>query len=101
MHTEETFGPVVVVDSFDDLDDAIARANATPYGLAGSIWTQRWRDADRAARKLQAGTIYVNCHAWADPAVPMGGMKASGIGVQSGREGLESYLMSKTTLALL
>ena len=101
MHTEETFGPVVVVEPFDDLDEAIARANATPYGLAGSIWTQRWRDADQAARRLQAGTIYVNCHAWADPAVPMGGMKASGIGVQSGREGLESYLMSKTTLALL
>ena len=101
MQTEETFGPVVVVEPFDDLDDAIARANATPYGLAGSIWTQRWRDADRAARKLHASTIYVNCHAWADPAVPMGGMKASGIGVQSGREGLESYLMSKTTLALL
>lgn len=101
MASEETFGPVVAVDPFDDLDEAIARANATPYGLAGSIWTQRWRDADRAARTMQAGTVYVNCHAFADPAVPMGGLKASGIGLQSGREGLESYLQSKTTLAVL
>lgn len=101
MASEETFGPVVVVEAFDELDDAIARANATPYGLAGSIWTQRWRDADRAMRTMQAATVYVNCHAWADPAVPMGGLKASGIGIQSGREGMESYLTSKTTLALL
>ena len=101
MAREETFGPVVVVEAFDELDDAFTRANATPYGLAGSIWTQRWRDADRATRTMQAATVYVNCHAWADPAVPMGGMKASGIGIQSGREGMESYLTSKTTLALL
>jgi len=101
LASEETFGPAVVVERFDDLDEAISRANATPYGLAGSIWTRRWRDADRASTRLQAGTVYVNCHAWADPAVPMGGLKASGIGVQSGREGLESYLVPKTTLAVL
>lgn len=101
LTSEETFGPVVVVEAFDDLDDAIVRSNATPYGLAGSIWTQRWCDADRAMRTMQAATVYVNCHAWADPAVPMGGLKASGIGIQSGREGMESYLTSKTTLALL
>lgn len=101
MCSEETFGPAVVVEAFDDLDEALSKANATPYGLAGSIWTRRWRDADIASRRMQAGTVYVNCHAWADPAVPMGGLKASGIGVQSGREGMESYLVPKTTLALL
>jgi phenylacetaldehyde dehydrogenase len=101
LNSEETFGPVVAVESFDDLDDAIARANDTPYGLAGSIWTQRWRDANRATQAMRAGTVYVNCHAFADPAVPMGGLKASGIGLEGGREGLESYLVSKTTLALV
>ena len=65
------------------------------------IWTTRWRDADHAGRTLQAGTTYVNCHAFADPAVPMGGLKASGIGIESGREGLEGYLMSKTMMAVL
>ncbi len=99
--SEETFGPAVVVERFDDLDEALAKANDTPYGLAGSIWTRRWRDADIASRRMAAGTVYVNCHAWADPAVPMGGLKASGVGVQSGREGMESYLTHKTTLALL
>lgn len=99
--SEETFGPAVVVERFDDLHQALSMANDTPYGLAGSIWTQRWRDADIASRRMAAGTVYVNCHAWADPAVPMGGVKASGIGVQSGREGMESYLVPKTTLALL
>jgi phenylacetaldehyde dehydrogenase len=98
---EETFGPAVVVETFDDLDEALSKANDTPYGLAGSIWTRRWRDADIASRRMHAGTIYVNCHAWADPAVPMGAMKASGVGIQGGREGLESYLTHKTTLALL
>lgn len=98
---EETFGPAVVVEPFDDLDDALSRANATPFGLAGSIWTQRWRDADRASQRLEVGTVYVNCHAWADPAVPMGAAKASGIGLQSGRAGLEGYLTSKITLAQL
>ncbi len=98
---EETFGPVVVVGSFDDLDDVIERANATPYGLAGSIWTQRWRDADRAWQRLQVGATYVNCQARADPAVPMGAAKASGIGLQSGRAGLGSHLTFKITLALL
>lgn len=101
LHTEETFGPVVAIERFDELDEAIARANATPYGLAGSIWTRRWRDADHAAKRLDVGTVYVNCHAFADPAVPMGALKASGVGLQSGREGLESYLGSKTTLAVL
>ena len=101
MAHEETFGPAVVVEAFDDLDDAIVRANDTVFGLAASIWTARWRDADCAGRALKSGTIYVNCHAFADPAVPMGGMKASGIGVESGREGLEGYLMTKTMLAVL
>jgi phenylacetaldehyde dehydrogenase len=101
MANEEIFGPVTVIETVASLDDAIARANATEYGLAASIWTQRWRDADEALRRIKAGMIYTNCHAWADPVLPMGGLKASGIGVEGGREGLENYLMSKTMLALL
>ena len=101
LASEEIFGPVVQVEPFDDLDEAVARANATPYGLAGSIWTQRWRDADRVARTMAAGTIYVNCHAWADPSLPMAGLKASGIGVEGGREGVDSCLTAKTVLAVL
>ncbi len=101
MAQEEVFGPVVAVESFTDLDAAIASANATPYGLAGSVWTKRWRDADHVLKTMEAGMIYVNCHAWADPSVPMEGLKASGIGVEGGREGVEGYLKSKTALALL
>ncbi|MBL0923129.1 MAG: aldehyde dehydrogenase [Sphingomonadaceae bacterium] len=101
MAQEEVFGPVVAVESFTDLDAAIASANATPYGLAGSVWTQRWRDANHVMKHMEAGMIYVNCHAWADPSIPMEGLKASGIGVEGGREGVEGYLKSKTALALL
>jgi len=101
LANEEAFGPVTAVEAFDDLDAAIDRANATPYGLAASVWTERWADADRAARRLQAGAVYVNCHAYADPSLPLGGLKASGIGVEGGREGLDAYLKSKTVCAVL
>ena len=88
---EEQFGPVLPVISYDDLDDAVGRANATMYGLCGSVWSP---DGDRAASvaaRLEAGTVWVNHHLGLAPNLPFGGLKWSGLGVENGHWGLESF----------
>ena len=88
---EEQFGPVLPVQVYDDVDEAVARANATPYGLCGSVWGE---DADRAlavADRLECGAAYVNSHGDISPHLPFGGVKQSGVGVEHGRLGLEAY----------
>lgn len=88
---EEQFGPVLPMLSFDDVEDAIHRANATSYGLSGSIWTQ---DIERAAElisQLECGTGWVNQHNTFHPNAPVGGVKWSGIGYENGRWGLEAF----------
>jgi acyl-CoA reductase-like NAD-dependent aldehyde dehydrogenase len=88
--TDEQFGPALPIISFDDVEDAIARANATQYGLGGSIWTQ---DGERGAEwvsKLECGTGWVNQHNTFNADAPVGGVKWSGIGYQNGRWGLEA-----------
>ena len=88
---EEQFGPVMPIIKYSDPDDAIARANASPYGLGSSIWS---KDADRAwalAEKLDAGTVWVNKHGALLAHVPFGGSKMSGIGVELGEEGLNEF----------
>jgi acyl-CoA reductase-like NAD-dependent aldehyde dehydrogenase len=79
------------VIKYSDPDDAVARANASPYGLGGSIWS---KDADRAwalAEKLDAGTVWVNKHGTLLPHLPFGGSKMSGLGVELGEEGLKEF----------
>ena len=98
---EEIFGPVVVAQRFEDLDEVVKEANDTQYGLAAGVWTKDVSAAHRIASKLQAGTVWVNCHAMIDPALPFGGYKESGIGHEQGRLGLEAYLETKSVLMKL
>ncbi|HSQ59751.1 MAG TPA: aldehyde dehydrogenase family protein [Acidobacteriota bacterium] len=93
---EEIFGPVLSVIEVDDFDQAIAVANQTAYGLAAGIWTRDIKKAHRAARALQAGTVWINAYNLYDAASPYGGTKASGFGRESGMAGLDAYLQTKS-----
>lgn len=93
---EEIFGPVLVVQKFDSIEDLIPRANDVRYGLAAGVWTKDLSRAHAAAAALQAGTIWINTYNQFDAAVPWGGFKQSGYGRDNGREGLEKYLQTKT-----
>ncbi|MGW5570311.1 aldehyde dehydrogenase family protein [Nocardia thailandica] len=92
---EEIFGPVATVIPFDDADEALRLANATPYGLAGGVWTRDLGTAHRVSRGITAGTVWVNCYGVLDPSVGFGGTKMSGYGWKGGREHVESYLYPK------
>jgi acyl-CoA reductase-like NAD-dependent aldehyde dehydrogenase len=87
----ETFGPVLAILPFDDVEDAIARANDTEYGLGGSVWSPDIARATAIAERLEAGSTWVNQHPSMDPQVPFGGIKSSGLGVEGGLRGLEEF----------
>jgi acyl-CoA reductase-like NAD-dependent aldehyde dehydrogenase len=93
---EEIFGPVLVASAYDSVDELADRANDTEYGLAAGVWTRDLSSAHKLARSLKAGSIYINQWAPNDAAAPFGGYKASGLGREHGRLGLESYLEHKT-----
>jgi len=93
---EEIFGPVLVAQSFEDLDDIAAVANDTPYGLAASVWTNDVRTVQRLVPKIKAGTVWVNCHNFVDPNMPFGGFKQSGFGREHGRAVIELYTEIKS-----
>jgi aldehyde dehydrogenase (NAD+)/phenylacetaldehyde dehydrogenase len=93
---EEVFGPVLAAIDFADVDEAIARANETRYGLAAAVWTRDIKKAHHVARKLQAGTVWINTYNVYDTAAPFGGYKQSGFGREMGAHALESYTQVKT-----
>ncbi|GAA5161407.1 aldehyde dehydrogenase family protein [Amycolatopsis dongchuanensis] len=92
---EEQFGPALPVLAYDDVEDAIRRANATHYGLDGSVWSADPERAAAVAERLECGTAWLNTHALPHPAVPFGGWKHSGLGVESGVPGLVAFTESK------
>jgi aminomuconate-semialdehyde/2-hydroxymuconate-6-semialdehyde dehydrogenase len=96
VNQEEIFGPVVTITPFRTEDDVIRYANATPFGLSASLWTQNLGRAHRVAEQLDCGTVWVNCWLVRDLRVPFGGMKNSGVGREGGDEALRFFTEPKT-----
>src|SRR5580765_6085177 len=92
---EEIFGPVLSVIPFDGVD-AVALANDVPYGLAAGVWTRDVKKAHTVARRLAAGTVWVNMYNFYDPGMPFGGVKGSGFGRDLGEASLHEYTQVKS-----
>lgn len=92
--TDEIFGPVLVIQAYDTVEDAVALANRTPYGLCAGVWGATRAEAVAVARRIQAGQVFVD-GAGFNPGVPFGGYKRSGIGREHGRYGLEEFQQVK------
>jgi phenylacetaldehyde dehydrogenase len=98
---EEIFGPVLVAQRFDQVDEVIKAANDSPYGLGASIWTNNLSAAHRLIPRIKAGTVWVNCHNMVDPNMPFGGYKQSGFGREHGRAAIDMYTELKSVCMLV
>jgi phenylacetaldehyde dehydrogenase len=98
---DEIFGPVLCIMPFDTLEEAIALANDTPYGLASGVFTSSLSTAHRAAAEIRAGSVWINCYAMLDEAMPTGGYRQSGWGREAGRQGIEELTQTKSVVASL
>ena len=93
---EEVFGPVASVLRFRDEDDLVQQANDTVFGLACGLWTADYKKALRVARRIKAGTVWVNTYRQVSVSTPFGGVKASGLGREKGIEGMRVYMAQKS-----
>ena len=93
---EEAFGPVLPLLKFDTVDEVVARANASEYGLAGSVWSANTEQALAIAERLETGTVWINEVQHLSPNAVFGGHKQSGIGAENGLEGLLEYTVAQT-----
>ena len=93
---EEIFGPVLSIIPFTDVDDLIAQANDTEYGLAAGLWTRDIAKAHNVAHAIKAGTVYINAYGILDASAPFGGYKMSGLGRENGEDGIKMYTETKT-----
>ena len=98
---EEVFGPVITCTRFDDISEVADLSNNSHYGLAASVWTESLSSAHRLAADIRAGTVWINSHAMYDASLPIGGVKQSGWGRDSGAQAIENYLEEKTICAIL
>jgi aldehyde dehydrogenase (NAD+) len=98
---EEIFGPVMSVISFRGVDEAIAKANRTNYGLAAAVWTRDIKKALAVSAAVRAGTVWINCYNIMDTRAPFGGFKQSGIGRELGEYGLQQYTQIKSVITRL
>lgn len=94
-NTEEIFGPVVTIQPFSTTEEAIAKANATAYGLSATIWTQDISKANKVANQVASGIVWVNCWLVRDLRTPFGGVKQSGVGREGGWEALRFFTEPK------
>lgn len=92
---EEQFGPILPLIRFDDIEDVIARANASEYGLGGSVWSKDVKRASEIASRIESGQVWVNQHIAIGPHIPMAGFKSSGLGVEQSIEGLGEYTQTQ------
>lgn len=88
---EEPFGPIIPLVSWNDEADVLARANGTRMGLGASVWSDDLAQAERMARRVEAGTVWVNNHFSLEPHIPYGGHKESGVGLELGKGGLLAF----------
>lgn len=101
IYKQEIFGPVTVVNDFEDEDEVIGRANDTEFGLSGAVFSQDINRALRVASRIHSGTVCVNCSMQNQVEVPFGGVKSSGWGRENGKNGIMAYTEPKTTFIRL
>ena len=96
---EEQFGPGLPIIRYATVDEALQKANASPFGLGGSVWSSDLAAAKALASKLECGSAWVNNHGAIQPNAPFGGVKQSGIGVEFGAEGLKEFTVVQTVFS--